>query len=509
LKGVNENMDEKKKKFSFPSAYTVLFIVMIIAAILTYAIPAGEYSKLTYDDSADVFVITAPDGTETEMEATQATLDELNVKAELESFKNGNIYKPMAVSGTYVEQEQNGQGVFDFLLSIPNGVYDCVDIIFFIFMIGGTVGIVNYLGVFNSGISELARVSHGKEQIIIAVVCFLIALGGTTFGMCEETIAFYPILIPIFLKTGYDAMTGVGAIWCGSAIGCMFSTVNPFSAVIGSYAAGINFNQGLIFRLIGLIAGVVIALIFIFRYAAKVKADPTKGINYENHEWTLERFGMPEEVKKMTGRDKLILVIFFFTFVVMVYGVAKMDWWFGEMAALFLVSGIVIGIIGGMNEKAIGTEFIKGASDLVGVALVCGLARAANMLLTSGKVSDTLLYTMSGWVEGMNPILFIITMMFIFVILGFFVASTSGLAILSIPIMAPLADAVGLPRELIISAFLYGQGLINLITPTNIILPVLSMTNISYDKYLKWVAPLFCALAALGIVMLILELQFC
>ena len=148
-----------------------------------------------------------------------------------------------------------------------------------------------------------------------------------------------------------------------------------------------------------------------------------------------------------------------------------------------------------MNEKAIGTEFIKGASDLVGVALVCGLARAANMLLTSGKVSDTLLYTMSGWVEGMNPILFIITMMLIFVILGFFVASTSGLAILSIPIMAPLADAVGLPRELIISAFLYGQGLINLITPTNIILPVLSMTNISYDKYLKWVAPLFFALA--------------
>ncbi len=502
-------MDKKEKKFSFPSAYTVLFIVMIIAAILTYVIPAGEYSKLTYDGDADVFVITAPDGSVEEMEATQETLDQLSIKAELDSFKNGNITKPMAVTGTYVEQEQNGQGIVDFLLSIPNGVYDCVDIIFFIFMIGGTVGIVNYLGVFNAGISELARVSSGKEQIIIAVVCFLIALGGTTFGMCEETIAFYPILIPIFLKTGYDAMTGVAAIWCGSAIGCMFSTVNPFSAVIGSYAAGISFNQGLPFRMVGLAAGVIIALFFIFRYAAKVKADPSKGINYENQEWTLERFGMPEEVQKMTGRDKLILVLFFATFVIMVYGVKQLDWWFGEMAALFLVSGILIGIIGGMNEKTIASEFIKGSSDLVGVALVCGLARATNMLLTSGKVSDTLLYTMSGWVEGMNPIIFVIAMMGIFVILGFFVASTSGLAILSIPIMAPLADAVGLPRELIISAFLYGQGLINLITPTNIILPVLSMTNISYDKYLKWVAPLFCCLAGLGIIMLIVELKFC
>lgn len=125
-----------KKKFSFPSAYVVLFIVMIIAVILTYAIPAGEYSKLTYDEDANVFVITAPDGTTEEMEATQESLDELGINAKLENFTSGNISKPMAVSGTYVPQEQNGQGIGDFLMNIPYGVYDCVDIIFFIFMIG-------------------------------------------------------------------------------------------------------------------------------------------------------------------------------------------------------------------------------------------------------------------------------------------------------------------------------------------------------------------------------------
>ena len=141
----------------------VLFIVMIIAVILTYAIPAGEYSKLTYDEDANVFVVTAPDGTSEEYEATQETLDQLGINAKLDNFTGGNISKPMAVSGTYVPQEQNGQGIGDFLMNIPYGVYDCVDIIFFIFMIGGTVGIVNYLGVFNVGITELARKLPAEE----------------------------------------------------------------------------------------------------------------------------------------------------------------------------------------------------------------------------------------------------------------------------------------------------------------------------------------------------------
>ena len=144
------------------------------------------------------------------------------------------------------------------------------------------------------------------------------------------------------------------------------------------------------------IIGVILTLAYIFRYAEKVKADPTVGINYENNDWTEEHFGMEQESKEMTGRDKLILFLFFITFVIMVYGVAKLDWWFGEMAALFLVSGIIMGIIGGLNERKISEVFIGGASDLVSVALVCGLARAVNMLLTDGKVSDTLLYIMSG-----------------------------------------------------------------------------------------------------------------
>ena len=502
-------MEKKKKKFSFPSAYTVLFIVLILAVALTYIIPAGEYSSLTYDEDAECFMITEPSGEVTEMPATQETLDKLNVKADLEKFIDGSIYKPMAISGTYVSLEQNGQGVVDFIMAPINGVYETVDIMLFIFMIGGLVGIVNHLGVFNAGIGALARVSKGKEEVIIAVVTFLIALGGTSFGMAEETIAFYPILIPIFIKSGYDAMTGIAAIWVGSSIGCMFSTINPFSVVIASNAAGINFSEGMLVRGIGLALSVIITVVYIVRYGKKIKKNPQLSVVYDDAEKINEKLRLEEqkdEYEKMPLQFKIILILFFLTFAIMIYGVVKLEWWFGEMAALFLISAIIIGILGRMSEKEIAGVFISGASDLVGVALVCGLARAVNILLENGLVSDTLLHTMSGWVEGMNPVLFIIVMMIAFIILGFFINSSSGLAMLSIPIMAPLADAVGLPRDVVISSYIYGLGLIGLITPTGLILAVLDMVDVTFDKWLKWCWPLMVILALLGIVMLMAQI---
>lgn len=497
-----------KKKRGFPSAYTVLFIVLILAAVLTYVIPAGEYSTMAYNADSDVFVVTNPDGTNVEMEPTQDTLDKLHINADLNKFLDGTIYKPMAVSGTYVELEQNGQGLIDFIMAPINGVYEVVDIMLFIFMIGGTVGILNFMGAFNAGINALAKVSKGREQIIIIVVTFLIALGGTTFGMAEETIAFYPILIPIFLASGYDAMVGIAAIYAGSSIGCMFSTVNPFSVVIASNAAGVNFDSGLWVRAVGLVIGTIITVVYIIRYARKVKADPTASIIYEDKEHIDKKFEAltQAEAPTLTLRFKIVLILFALTFVVMIYGVSQRDWWFGEMAALFMISGILLGIIGGLSEKEIAREFIAGASDLVGVALVCGVARAVNILLESGKISDTLLYTMSGWVEGMSPILFIIVMMLVFIILGFFINSSSGLAVLSIPIMAPLADAVGLPREVVISAYIYGLGLIGLITPTGLILASLEMVDVTYNKWLKFCMPLMVIWGVFGIIMLLVQI---
>ena len=176
------------------------------------------------------------------------------------------------------------------------------------------------------------------------------------------------------------------------------------------------------------------------------------------------------------------------------------------MSTLFLCSGIIIGIVGGLNEKDIAREFVHGASELIGVALIIGVARAVNMILENGLISDTLLKTMSGWVDGMNPVLFILIMMVVFIILGFFINSSSGLAVLSIPIMAPLADTVGLPREVVISAYIYGLGLIGYITPTGLVLASLELVDVTFDKWLKFITPLMGYLLVLGGVMLVVQI---
>lgn len=501
-------MTKQRKKFTFPTAFTVLIIVLILAAVMTWLIPAGSYSKLQYDADNQVFLITEPDGNEYEMPGTQDTLDELNIQNDIAKFEDGSIYKPIAIPGTYEQVEQQKQGIMEVIMAPIDGIYDSMDIILFVFIIGGVIGVLNYTGAFSAGIAALSRVTKGREYLLIVFITFLIALGGTTFGMAEETIAFYPILIPVFLAAGYDILVCIAAIYMGSSIGTMFSTVNPFSTVIGSNAAGINFTDGMTFRLVGLVIGVIITLVYILRYAKKVKANPEQSMIYADHEAIEQKFKKEVDAPALTLRYSIVLILFVLTFVVMIYGVSKLDWWFGEMTALFLVSGILIGIIAGLKEREFVNQFISGAADLMGVALVIGVARSINIILENGLISDTILYTFSNAVKGMNPNVFIIVMMGIFIILGFFINSSSGLAVLSIPIMAPLADAVGLPRDVIISAYIYGMGLISFITPTGLILASLEMVDVTYDKWLKFIMPLMGIIAVFAAVMLLIQVNF-
>lgn len=501
-------MNTKKKKFSFPSAFTVLFIVLALSCVLTFVVPAGSYAELQYDAAgtgANEFTLTQPTGETEILPATQETLNNLGINAPLEKFTNGDIYKPIGVPGTYEKVDANPQGVMEYILSLVNGVYDSVDIILFVLIIGGLIGILDYSGAFNAGIAALSRVTKGKEYILIVFVTILIALGGTTFGLAEETIALYPILVPVFLAAKYDALVCISAIYMGSSIGTMMSTVNPFSVVIASNAAGINFTEGMAFRMTGLILGTAITIVYILRYANKIKKDPTLSLIYEDREHIAAKFEHSGEAPALTFRYKLALIIFLSLFVIMVVGVSKLGWWFGEMTALFLVGSIVLGILLGIPEKMFVEKFIGGAGDLIGVGLIIGVARAVNLVLDEGMVSDSILYGLSSVVEGMNPSMFIILMLFVFVILGFFINSSSGLAVLSIPIIAPLADAVGLPRDVIISAYIFGLGMISFITPTGLILATLNMVDVTYDKWLKFVMPLMGILTVLSMAILLIQ----
>lgn len=496
-----------KKKLMFPTAFTVLFIVLILAAGLTYLVNAGAYAKLVYDLDNQVFIETFPDGTTRELEGTQKTLDELGVSSDIAKFQEGSINKPIAVPGTYEKVKANPQGIRELLLAPIQGVYDSIGIILFVFIIGGVIGIINESGAINAGIAALSRVTKGHEYMLIVFVTFLVALGGTTFGLAEETIAFYPILMPVYLAAGYDAIVCIAAIYMGSSIGSMFSTTNPFSVVIGSNAAGINFTQGVSFRLIGLAVGFIITTLYIVRYANRISKNPEKSLVYDLSDEMNEHFKKESKEVEFTPRRIMILIIFILSFVVMIYGVANLGWWFEEMTALFLVSGVIIGIFAGMGEKIFVNTFIAGAADLMGVGLVIGIARSINIILENGLVSDTILYGLSTMVSGMNRNIFVILMMFVFMILGFFIASSSGLATLAIPIMAPLADAVNVPRDVIITACIFGQGLMSFITPTGLILASLEMVHVTYNKWIRFVLPLLALITILAIFILLLEIN--
>lgn len=498
----------KKKKFAFPSALTVLFIILIVAAILTVVVPAGNYSKLTYNADNNVFQITDPSGEVVEMEPTQESLDELGVTGNLDKFLDGSISKPIAVPNTYEEVEQNPQGILEILLAAIGGVYDTIDIILFVFILGGCIGVLNYMGAFNAAIAALSKVTKGKEYILIILITVIIAAGGTTFGLAEETIALYPILVPVFLAAGYDVMVCIAAIYVGSSVGTMFPTINPFSVGNATNAAGISLADGMGFRAAGLVIATAFTLIYILRYAKKVKEDPSKSVCYDQYEHHLQKFGHQGEVPKFTIQMKLSLIVFAASFGILVWGLVSSGWWFDSMTALFLGCAIILAFTSGIGEKKFMEQFIGGAADLMSVALVVGVARGINIILENGLISDTLLHFFSGAISGMNPVVFIILMMLVFIVLGFFISSSSGLAVLSIPIMAPLADTVGVSRAAIVSAYAYGLGLISYITPAGLILASLAMVDVTYDKWLKFIMPLMGITTVFSAIMLVLQIYF-
>lgn len=503
-----KEQEKKKKKFQFPTAFTVLFIILILAAILTYIVPAGLYSKLSYDPDKNLFLVENHEGEVSSYPATQETLESLNIRMNINKFLDGSIKKPIAIPGTYERIEQSPQGLLSVIMSPIQGIMDTVDIMVFVLILGGIIGLVNKSGAFDAGIAALSKRTKGKEFLLVVFVSLLIALGGTTFGLAEETIALYPILMPIFLASGYDAIVCIAAIYMGSSIGSMFSTVNPFSVVIASDAAGISFSEGLVFRAISLVLAMVITLIYIYRYAKRVQENPKNSLIYEDKERIEKRFLEhydPENVAPFNWRRILMLLVFLGAFPILIWGVSTGIWWFPEMSGLFLAVAIIIIFLTGFSEKEAVNTFLEGAADLIGVVLIIGVARAINIVMDNGMISDTLLNYTSSVVGNMNRGIFAAVQMILFSFLGFFVPSSSGLATLSMPIMAPLADTVGISRAVVVTAYNWGQGWMSFITPTGLILATLEMVDVTYNKWLRFILPLMGIIGVFSIIMLILQ----
>lgn len=490
------------KKLKFPSAQTILLIIAGLVTLLTWLVPAGKYNTLTYNKEANQFTQTSGDNS-INLPATQKTLDALAIKIPLEKFTSGDIYKPINIPNTYQKVEAKPQGFFDFIKSPIKGIIAGADIIFLVLIIGGLIGVINSTGAFDAGIAWLANVLKGREYWLIILVTLLVAAGGTTFGFAEETIAFFPILIPVFLAAKYDAMVGIACIFLGSSIGTMCSTINPFSTIIASDAAGINWTTGLWLRVFMLAACLAIALIYIIRYGKRVQNDPTKSIIYDQQQQIAALFSKTKtETIQFNIRLRLSLLVFALCFIVMIIGVVALEWWFVEMTTTFLVGAIIIGVIANIKETNFIETFVKGAGDLLGVALIIGFARGVTIIMDDGLISDTLLYYASSATNGMNKGIFATAMTGIYALLSFFIPSSSGMAVLTMPIMSPLADGVGVGREIVVNAYQFGMGLFYFINPTGLILASLAIVKVGFDKWLKFVMPLFIILILFTIVVM-------
>lgn len=491
-------------KYRFPSPYTVLMLVIVLAAGLTWLLPAGHYDTLTYDESEKVFLIYSEEGS-SQQPATQSVLNQLGIPTQLEKFTSGAIQKPVSIPGTYREVESSPQGILAIFLAPIKGMYEVIDIVLLVLMIGGFIGVFNHSGALDEGVAFLARKLQGREGILIVLLTSLIALGGTTFGMAEETLAFFPILVPVFLAAGYDLLVPLAVIFVGSSIGVMASTTNPFATIIASDAAGINWTVGLSSRIIMLFTGVTICITYILRYGRAVQQDPTRsllhGLDIQNPFSTVHT---DKTVDQLPWKTILLLTLFGGAFLIMILGVAFLGWWLEEMTVVFLIGAILIGLIQRTPDRIFVSEFMNGAKDLLGVCFIIGIARGVTIIMNDGKISDTILYHAVQLVEGTSAFFFLPALMLVYFVLALFISSSSGMAVVTMPIMSSLSQIIGVPVEEIVNAYQFGIGLMFFITPTGLILPSLAMVNVDYNIWIKfiWKLLLILALVAVGILWL-------
>lgn len=473
--------EPKQGGFKFPTAYTVLALLLVIVAILTWLIPPGQFER---DEDGQ------------------------------------------PIPGTYQQVDPNQQGFFDVLIAPINGMYGiqdetgqvstyndgglygAIDVAFFILVIGGFLGITMKTGAIDAGIGRVVERLGQRYTLLIIALMSVFAAGGTSYGMAEESLAFYVLIISTLIALGFDALVGTAVVLLGAGIGVLGSTVNPFATGIATGIAGIPLGEGIVYRIIILVIGTALGMWWVLRYAKKVKADPSKSYVADKAESNRAHFlgSSQTEIVEFTTQRKIVLGLFVLAFVIMIYSVIPwadlgipiptLYWWFTELTALFLFFAIIIGLVGRMGEENLVNNFIDGARDLLGVALVVALARGISVLMNNGLIIDTVLNWLANLIAGLSPVPFINGVFLAYLPLAFLIPSSSGLATVTMPIMAPLGAFVGVPEHLIVTAYQSASGLLNLLTPTfAVVTGALAIGRIPLNIWWKFAVPLAILLA--------------
>ncbi|NDL61812.1 YfcC family protein [Acerihabitans arboris] len=485
------------KTVRFPSTYAVLLAITLVVWALTFVIPSGKYQLADGKPVAGSY----------------QHIDNLR------SFGAKLLDLFLApVNGLYgmVNAESGHVGPYE-----SGGMFGAIGVFFFVLAIGAFVNTTLRTGAIDAGIGRVAARFKQRGALLISIVMLLIAIGGSTFGMGEETLGFYAILIPLLLSLGYDRLTAVGVILVGSVVGNMNSTVNPFMTGAASAGANIPLGQGIGLRAVMFIVLTAVAVGYVLRYARRVKRDPSRspvGISAGD---ALLAAACDQNLAPMTGAQKAVMACFAGTFVFMIFALVpwaqvivapdaasypwQLDWYFPELTALFFLMALAIGLVGGLYGETLVAAMIGGIADFMGAALVILLARGITVIMHNAFITDTVLHSVESLIGGTASSVFSVVMMLVIMPLSFLVPSSSGLATLAMPVLAPMADFAGVGREVVVTAFQCAVGIVALVTPTSaIVMSGLALAKVSYSKYLLWVLPLLAVLLVIAALFLAL-----
>ena len=434
------------RKLKAPNTYVIIAAIILLCAVMTWFVPGGQYVK-------------AEDG---------------------------------SLSYESVDSVPQTWQIFT---AVYHGFVKQAGIIIFILVVGGAFWLLNATGAVEAGIKRFISKIGNRDKIVLAALTILFSLAGAVFGMSEETIPFVGIVVPLAVSMGYDAFMGMLVVYVASNVGFSSAFLNPFTVGIAQGMADLPLFSGMGYRLFCWGILTVLLVVFVIFYAHKVRKEPSKAEAIE--------------AEPLTRRQSWILITLALTVVILIVGVTCLDWYMPEITGLFLAMGIICGIIAGFHSDRIVSELMAGAKDILSAALVVGFASGIIVILQDGKIIDSVLHSMQEGLDGSGEVGSLSAMYGIQALINFVIPSATAKAAITIPIMAPFSDMVGVSRQAMVLAFQFGDGFTNMITPTSgVLVAALAMARIPYTEWVKWIWKMVLVLLILGLVLLLPTVLF-
>lgn len=455
-------MQTLKRSWSLPHTYVLLFVLIMFVAALTWVVPSGEFQRRDLEIAEGYTASTVVPG-------TFQTIDKVSAEGDLR------------------------QGIVDVLSAPAKGVVHAADVIAFVLVIGGAIGVIIRTGAIDRGLHALATSLADKGIFVIPIMITLFSLGGSTFGMSEEVLPLYPVVITLMFMLRFDSITAVMILFLGTQAGYIGATINPFSVLLAQAIADIPGNPQLWLRAIAWVVFTIAAIAYTMWYAARVRANPESSAVFGSDRQLQADLKVSDEAHPaFSVRDRLILATFILALAIVAWGLVTRGWYMAEIGAVFLACGLVSGAIAKMGPSEIAEHFVDGCKDFVYAAFVIGLTRGILVIAEQGMIVDPILNGLSNLLDGVPTYGLTTLALLAHNVITFFVPSSSGEAALTMPVLAPLAELVGISRESLVFAYQFGNGLTNVISPTNgLLLAGLAIAKIRFSQWFRAIFPFF------------------